>query len=208
MKRLATTLLLLCALIALPSEVSAQLDLSKALNSFFSSSQQKRTPYDEIAESAPEQRALYGKWTARDLRIEYLGNNSLTKYAVSEIESYLKSQYDVRSLLEVGAYLNISRNGTGVITYDEHKREGCYTYDASKGALIITTVVDGREISCNGYVRLSDVGVLTLLLDVNSALQSFKSNFPEYANDSTFRMAESTFSSLSDVYVSILLRKS
>lgn len=208
MKRLATTLLLLCALIALPSEVSAQLDLSKALNSFFSSSQQKRTPYDEIAESAPEQRALYGKWTARDLRIEYLGNNSLTKYAVSEIESYLKSQYDVRSLLEVGAYLNISRNGTGVITYDEHKREGRYTYDASKGALIITTVVDGREISCNGYVRLSDVGVLTLLLDVNSALQSFKSNFPEYANDSTFRMAESTFSSLSDVYVSILLRKS
>lgn len=203
MKRIFTFVALLMMSFALPSEASAQFDLSKALGMLFGGMQQNseqsqtttkpqqqvtvKTPLQLIAETAPTLRDIQGRWTYSSADAEYVGDNPLAQMAISQVKPIAIQQIESTGITPGSFTLTLKRNGVGTLQMGDHTLTGNYTYNASTAELLITGAVNNVAVSCRGYVKLAD-GKLTVLIDANDALKAFTSAFPQYAMHQTVLM--------------------
>lgn len=198
MKRLFILTLVVMVSMVLPTHVSAQFDLGKAFNKLIGNDDEP-SPYELIAQNAPATSDIIGTWIYDNADIEYFGGNILADYAISEAKSYALSELRKAGVTSGSATLTIKRNGNGVIKWNGETAEGRYSYDESSGSLVITAVIEGKQVQCNGFVRLAD-NRLTLLIDANDALQAFKTAYPNEANSTAVSLAEGVLSNFSQIY--------
>ena len=207
MRRLLTFALLLMGLCMLPAESSAQFNLGKAFNKLIGNDDAP-SPYEKIAENAPEQSRIVGTWKYKDADVEYLGDNMLADYAVSQLDDYATSYLNEFGIREGAFSVQFKRNGLGTVVIDGMTFSGSYTYDKSKGSMLFNGEYEGMKASCRGYVKYSDKGYITLLIDARDLCKIYRKYCPEGIDDKLVEFALDVIEEYSGIYVSVEFSKS
>ena len=198
MKRLTILMLAFVASMALPTHVSAQFDLGKAFKSLIGGDDEP-TPYELIAQNAPAASDVVGTWVYNGADIEYFGSNVLADYAISEAKSYALSEVRKAGVTPGSAVMTIKRNGNAQIKWKDETLSGKYVYDDSNGSLQIIAEIEGKQVKCDGFVRLSG-DTLTVLIDANDVVEAYKSLRPGDTDSSALSIAEGILDTFSQIY--------
>lgn len=203
----------------LPTEASAQFDLSRALGALFGAltettekeqpaeqSQQPTTPqqptktiFDVLAENAPSARALQGTWVYQDAGAEYYGNSPFADMAIQQGEQFVKTKLLNQGIKPGSFSVYLRRNGTGTITFGERTLSGRYAYNADNATIVISGTINNVAVTVSGYVRYSE-GKLDILVDANSALDALLKVYPELATDQTVVMVSGLMATFPGIY--------
>ncbi len=206
MKRI-TVILALAVAMFLPASASAQFNLSGMLNSLFGGQKTQDTteqqtvvnPYQAIADAAPTARQILGTWTFESAEAEYLGTNVLADLAISQVEGYVIQKMESYGFTKGSFSIHLRRNGTGIITMGNRTLEGRYNYNAETGAITVTGTINGKHLSCSGYVKMSN-GKLVALVNADEAIEAFKTAYPEYATHQLIQSVGGVVKSFEGVY--------
>ena len=206
MRRLLTLALLLMGIAAIPAESSAQFNFGRAFNQLIGKDDTP-SPYEKIAENAPEQNLIVGTWRYKDADVEYLGNNMLADYAVSQLDDYATSYLKEFGIREGAFSVQLKRNGSGVVVIDGATFSGGYAYNKSDGSMVFAGEYEGVKASCRGYVKYSSKGYLTLLVNANDLVKLYRKYCPEGIDDDLVDLALDVIEEYSGIYVSIEFSK-
>lgn len=201
-------LVALLGVVAAPTTASAQFDLSKVGSLFgggSKSSKPKKSPYQTLAESAPDKRQLVGTWSYQSVDIEYLGTSSFADAAVSQLKSYGNAELCEAGITPGCFTLTLRTNGKGSIAYEDYLFEGDYIYDPSTARFELTAVADDQSVHCSGYFKF--VGEdLVVMINAKDAIDAFVTILPEASTDSTFTMIKGAVDSFPGIYISMHYR--
>lgn len=204
MKRIVIAVAIaLMGIMALPAEASAQFDLSKLLGGS-SNNTSKKSPYQTLAENAPQKKQVVGTWSYEDFNIEYLGSNSFATTAISQVESYGRAEL-VEAGVTPGCFtIKLNANGTGSFCYEEYVYEGRYNYDSATARFMLSATADnGKNLECGGFLKMTPQGKLVVMFKAEDAVRAFKTVLPDADDDSTFEMIEGVVQSFPGIYLSM-----
>lgn len=197
----------LLGMVSLPETASAQWDLSKLTGLFkggSSSSSQKKSPYQTLAENAPTTKRVVGLWNYKNFSIDYLGTNAFAEAAISQIESIGREELMMAGIKAGSFSVRLNANGSGSFCYEDYVYDGSYTYDSSTARFRIQAMADnGKTLTCGGYLKMSEDGELIIMLKAEDAVRAFKTMLPDADDDSTFEMIEGVVSNFSGLYLSL-----
>lgn len=202
--------LVVVGLLGSAAEASAQIDLSRALNSLLGSEKSStnttgeptKTPYDYLAERAPSPSKITGVWLYHSAAIEYLGTLPFADVALSQLEAVGLAELRAKGVVPGFFGLTVRRNGVVYLSYEDEIYEGSYSYNATDASLKVEASVDGTAMTADGYLKIED-GRLVLMLDARDVMSILLKAYPEYRNNSTVLSAESTLRSFDGVYLAI-----
>lgn len=194
-------------LVASTTDATAQLDLSRALNTLLGGKENSapatiKTPYDILAESAVAPSKLTGVWLYHSATVEYLGANPLADVALAQLEGYAQAELRGAGVLAGYFGLTLRRNGVAYLSHEDDIYEGRYKYNAEDASVAISTTLNDTTLSLGGYIKQSGTR-MELLLDAADAMTLFKELFPEYKTNSMVISADAAIKSFGDVFISI-----
>lgn len=194
----------LVAVVALPTTASAQFDLSKVGELFGAKkpSQPAKSPYQTLAENAPQLKSVVGTWKYDHLYIEYLGTNAFAQTAIAQLDTYFKSELSSVGMQPGCFTLTLRTNGKGSIAYEDYLFEGTYTYDATKALFTLTATAQDKTITCRGYLKVVS-GKLVVMMNAKDAVAAALTIFPELATDSTMVTIQGVVESFPGIYISM-----
>lgn len=209
MRRLFVAIVVLCGLIVVPTEASAQFDLSRALGSLLGGGAQQTattTPYTELAEKAPAKSRILGTWQYKTASMEYLGNNPLADVAIKQLESLALAELKRRGIVEGCCSLTLRRNGMAVIATLDAVQDMTYKYNEDSARMDISTTVGNSSYSAKGYVKMSS-DRLVVLVDARDILNGVVKASPELASNQSVVMARSLLENFSDIYIGVIFER-
>lgn len=205
---------ILCVMgLGVTTEASAQVDLSKALDSFINSvstSAAQLVPtvtdhYAVLRENAPTKSKVVGSWQYLSSRVEYLGSNYLASVAIPQLESIVSTELRSNGIVEGCCSLTLNRRGSAVVATRTDKFEGDYTYDVSKAKFQATYVYDNHTYKVSGYLKMVK-SRLCVLVNMRDILRELMVYYPSLANDENYILIKSIVDSFGDLYLSILFK--
>lgn len=211
MKRIVYTLIVVVAVVLLPTTASAQLNLSRLLGGISKIAGQTQTqqpqqdPYERLAEAAPSAYQLNGTWTYESASFSYLGNNPLADVVISQVDPIIAQTLQQLGITSGSVSLRLN-GGKGVITHGEHKLNGSYRYTRSTAAITAMTTYDNKSVSASGYVRY-EANQLTVMLDARELINAMTTVLPELKSDQNVVLVQTLIRDLKDVYVVGKFRK-
>lgn len=189
----------------LPMEASAQFSLGGLWNAI-TGEDDEPSRYEELADDAPDYDDILGTWYYSHAKVDYFGDSKIAEMAISELNSVaqnLLNSYDV----DAGIFkITIKRNGTIVGAMGEDSILGEFTYDSSDAEIELYVTIDGKQISCDGYVEQYN-NRLKIYLEVEDLLSAYKSLGVSY-DASIVSLAREVASRFGDVYVAINFSRS
>lgn len=205
MKRLLTLTMLVMGLWMFPAEASAQFSLGKLWNAV-TGNDDEPTRYEKIADSAPKYDDILGTWYYSHAKVDYFGSSKIAEVAVSELNSVAQSllnSYDVDS----GIFkITIKRNGTVVGTMGDNSISGEFTYDSDDAEIELYVTIDGKQVSCDGYVEQYN-NRLKIYLEASDLLDAYRKLGVNY-DSSVVGVAREVISRFDDVYIAINFSRS
>lgn len=205
MKRLLTLTMLVMGLWMLPAEASAQFSLGKLWNAV-TGNDDEPTRYEKIADSAPKYDDILGTWYYSHAKVDYFGGSKIAEVAVSELNGVAQSllnSYDVDS----GIFkITIKRNGTVVGTMGDNSISGEFTYDSDDAEIELYVTIDGKQVSCDGYVEQYN-NRLKIYLEASDLLDAYRKLGVNY-DSSVVSVAREVISRFDDVYIAINFSRS
>lgn len=208
MKRLVTLgVVAIISMFVAPAEVSAQFDLGKALGSLLGASEQsaqtKPSPYEEMRNTAPARSQTLGTWQYKSASLVYLGDNPLADMALVQLEGYGLAELRKYGIIEGCCSLTLRRNGMAVLATRDNLQDGTLIYDETTSGMKLSTEVDGKKYSADGYLRLVSDRLL-VMVDARDVLKILIQSYPELATDQTYITAQGVLQSFGDVYLNII----
>ncbi len=164
-----------------PASAQSWQDLFKnALQSLAGTSSE---PAATTAAAAPlSEKELLGTWSYQAPALEYTGDDMLASLATSTLKGQLPAYYQQAGLQAGKATVAFTRRGVFKAALDNQKLEGVYRYDEDTGELTIECLFAGNPVSFTGRAKHAD-GVLTMLFEANTALNSLRASSPQYAQN-------------------------
>ena len=209
MKRVIVVVFMaIIGLVAMPESANAQINLSKVGKLFGNvASKPQRSPYQELAESAPAKNQITGTWNYDTFRVEYLGSNAFAQGAIAQLENFATQEIKNAGIGDECYTIVLRGNGKGVFQYDDLTYEGNYTYDASTAQFQFTAKKsNGTQIVCNGFIKMDD-GRLVTMLKAEDVVRAIAVIAPEVQTDDTYLMVKGVVDSFSGIYISLYHKK-
>lgn len=162
-----------------PASAQSWQDLFKnALQSLTGTSSSESAAVSELL----TEEALLGTWTYQAPALEYTGGDMLASLATSTLKGQLPSYYQQAGLQPGKGTFTFKRRNVFKAALGEHKLEGTYNYDAATGTVTIDCLFAGKPIVFTGNAKHAG-GVLTMLFEANTALNSLRASSPQYAQN-------------------------
>jgi hypothetical protein len=90
-----------------------------------------------------------------------------------------------------------------VLATRDNLQDGTLIYDETTSGMKLSTEVDGKKYSADGYLRIVSDRLL-VMVDARDVLKILIQSYPELATDQTYITAQGVLQSFGDVYLSII----
>lgn len=206
MKRLIILLVVVVIGIAVPYEAAAQFDFGKAWNKLVGNddSEEKEpepTRYDKLKANAPEKKSILGTWYYASAKVDYFGDNMLAEFAIDQLDGIAQSML-IDNCVEPGYFaITLNKGGDITGTMGHDSMSGEYTYNKDDASVILSVVIEGVTVLCNGYVEQFN-NRLKIYIDAGDILKAYDS-FDVGYTDSVVSIARDVISQFDDIYVAV-----
>lgn len=186
MKRIIT-ITVLCLASALAAETAGAQSLQGLLNLFANAKAAKAESHAGEAPTAEQLTAA--TWVYSSPQIVYAGNSSMATVAIASLRTQLPNMAKAMGLNAGSDTVQFRNDGTAAMQNGENKASIPYAYDAATGTVTFTLVRDNATASFPAAATSAN-GILTVLFDADTTMDTLLQNIPELKDDNSFRVIQ------------------